>query len=76
MNRESMDNNIFCVVGAKLDRLYRLGQENEVYVYQYYVDRSLEMNILEIQRRKGELAYYVTFYISIATYVTTGFPIF
>jgi predicted DNA-binding transcriptional regulator len=59
-----------------VDCLYRLGQENEVYVYRYYVDKSLEMNILEIQRRKGELALYVTFYISIATYVTTVFPIF
>jgi len=39
-----------------VDRLYRLGQVHEVHVYRYYVEGSLEMNIHQVQRRKGELA--------------------
>ncbi|OAV84785.1 hypothetical protein PTTG_11097, partial [Puccinia triticina 1-1 BBBD Race 1] len=39
-----------------IDWLYRLGQENSVFVYWYYLQRSLEMNIHQVQRRKGELA--------------------
>lgn len=39
-----------------MDRLYRLGQVHEIHVYQYYVEGSLEMNIHQVQRRKGELA--------------------
>ena len=42
-----------------MDHLYRLEQANEVHVYRYYVQRTLEMNIHQIQRRKGELALYV-----------------
>ena len=42
-----------------VDRLYRLGQANEVHVYRYYVQGTLEMNIHQVQRRKGELALYV-----------------
>jgi SWI/SNF-related matrix-associated actin-dependent regulator of chromatin subfamily A3 len=39
-----------------IDRLHRLGQTKQVNVYQYYVHGTIEMNILQIQRRKGELA--------------------
>ncbi|OAV87714.1 hypothetical protein PTTG_29311 [Puccinia triticina 1-1 BBBD Race 1] len=39
-----------------IDRLYRLGQIHPVYVYRYYVEGSLEVNIYQIQRRKDELA--------------------
>ena len=42
-----------------IDRLYRLGQVNPVNVYRYYVHGTLEMNIHQVQRRKGELALYV-----------------
>ncbi|KAA1075788.1 hypothetical protein PGT21_026639 [Puccinia graminis f. sp. tritici] len=39
-----------------IDRLYRLGQVKPVNVYRYYVHGTLETNIYQIQRRKGELA--------------------
>ncbi|OAV85317.1 hypothetical protein PTTG_30619 [Puccinia triticina 1-1 BBBD Race 1] len=39
-----------------IDRLYRLGQRNSVWVYRYYIQGSLEMNIFQVQRRKCELA--------------------
>jgi len=42
-----------------IDRLYRLGQGSPVNVYRYYVHGTLEMNIHQVQRRKGELALYV-----------------
>ena len=42
-----------------VDCLYRLGQANKVHVYRYYVQGTLEMNIHQVQRRKGELALYV-----------------
>ncbi|OAV86913.1 hypothetical protein PTTG_06079 [Puccinia triticina 1-1 BBBD Race 1] len=39
-----------------IDRLYRLGKTNRVCVYRYYVEGTLEMNIHQVQNRKGELA--------------------
>ncbi|EFP81310.1 uncharacterized protein PGTG_06931 [Puccinia graminis f. sp. tritici CRL 75-36-700-3] len=39
-----------------IDCLYRLGQVKPVNVYRYYVHGTLETNIYQIQRRKGELA--------------------
>ncbi|KNZ63932.1 uncharacterized protein VP01_10836g1, partial [Puccinia sorghi] len=42
-----------------VDRLYRLGQAHEVHVYRYFVQGNLEMNIHQVQRRKGELAVNV-----------------
>jgi SNF2 family DNA or RNA helicase len=41
-----------------VDWLYRLGQEHEVHIYQYFINGSLEMNIHQIQRRKAEMALY------------------
>ena len=43
-----------------VDRLYRLGQPDEVHVYRYFVQGTLEMNIHQVQRQKGELAVYVS----------------
>ncbi|OAV92010.1 hypothetical protein PTTG_03585 [Puccinia triticina 1-1 BBBD Race 1] len=39
-----------------IDRLYCLGQINSVWVYRYYIEGSLEMNMYQVQRRKSELA--------------------
>ncbi|KNZ49430.1 uncharacterized protein VP01_5011g1 [Puccinia sorghi] len=42
-----------------VDCLYRLGaQAHEVCVYWYFVQGTLEMNINQVQRQKGELAVY------------------
>ncbi|OAV85573.1 hypothetical protein PTTG_09350 [Puccinia triticina 1-1 BBBD Race 1] len=38
-----------------IDWLYRLGQAKPVWVYRYYIQGSLEMNIYQVQRRKSEL---------------------
>ncbi|KAI7953427.1 hypothetical protein MJO28_005974 [Puccinia striiformis f. sp. tritici] len=39
-----------------VNHLYRLGQTHEVHVYQYYVKGTLEKDVHQVQKRKGELA--------------------
>ena len=43
----------------EIDCLYGLGQVKPVSLYRYYVHKTLEMNIHQVQRRKGELELYV-----------------
>ena len=39
-----------------LDRIYRLGQERPVIMTKFIVQQSIEEQMLELQRRKTELA--------------------
>ncbi|KNZ51646.1 uncharacterized protein VP01_3876g3 [Puccinia sorghi] len=47
------------VEAQAVDCLYRLGKAYEVHVDWYFVEGTLEMNIHQVQRQKGELAVYV-----------------
>jgi SNF2 family DNA or RNA helicase len=39
-----------------VDRIYRLGQKREVFIKRYQMEESIEMKIMEIQRKKQALA--------------------
>jgi SNF2 family DNA or RNA helicase len=39
-----------------VDRIYRLGQKREVFIRRYQMEESIEMKIMEIQRKKQALA--------------------
>jgi len=39
-----------------IDRVYRLGQKKEVYVYRFFAKDSIEEGILELQNKKSVMA--------------------